>query len=95
MSAPDFIAVVAAARTLSEAGWSINAPALERLRLTSISQAAEALAFDRKKVAALVARGEFPGALRIDGDVRIPVADIGAFLARQPRAFSPSELRAA
>lgn len=95
MSAPDPIQVLAAARTLSAAGWSITCPALDRLRAVSISQAAEALGFDRRKMASLVERGEFPGARRVDDDIRIPVSDLAAWWDRQPAAASFSALKAA
>ena len=95
MTSPDPIQVLAAPRTLSDAGWSLTCPGLDRLRAVSITQAAEALGFDRRKVAQLVERGEFPGARRIDGDVRIPVADLAAWWDRQPAAASFSNLAAA
>lgn len=63
-----------------------------RLRLLTVAQVAGALAVCRHTVRRWIARGHFPGALVLPGgDVRVPLAELERFQARQALAFLPQE----
>jgi excisionase family DNA binding protein len=61
-----------------------------RLRLLTVGQVAAALAVCRHTVRRWIARGHFPGAIVLPGgDVRVPLAELERFQARQALAFLP------
>lgn len=83
------ISTLAALETLRAAGFSFSAPACARLQLLTVAEVADLLAFERRKVERMVQSGEFPGARMIGSDIRIPVGDVEALIARAPLVFPP------
>ena len=56
-------------------------PVSEPSQLLTVPQAAQRLGVCRRTLERLVTRGEFPQPLRVGGSVRVPLADVQAFVA--------------
>lgn len=81
--------------TLRDAGWVFSGPAQGRLQLLTIAEVCAITSFSRRHVDGLLKAGQFPEARHFGSEVRIPIGDLEAFIARQPRVFAPERRIAA
>ncbi|MDI3512755.1 MAG: Helix-turn-helix domain [Betaproteobacteria bacterium] len=95
MSATTPIQQLAAMEVLRASGWTFSGPAQGRLQLMTVAEVASVLAFCRRSIERMLDAGEFPGARRFGSEIRIPVADVEALIARQPLAWQQDRRLAA
>lgn len=95
MDAPNLIQQHAAMETLRAAGWVFAGPASSRLQLMTVNEVAAVLSFGRRHIERLLDAGEFPGAIHFGQEIRIPITDVEALVARQPRVSAGEWRKAA
>lgn len=81
---PTPIQQFAAMETLRASGWVFTGPAQGRLQLLTLGEVSAVLAFSRRHLERMLSQGEFPGARRFGSEIRIPLSDVEALIARQP-----------